>query len=242
MPASIADNLRAVRARIADACARAGREPADVAILAVTKTHPVTVMLAAAAAGLSDLGENRVQEALPKVEALRELASRAGAAPPPRVHLIGRLQSNKVNKAVGVFDSIATLDAPELLDRVAARAAALGSTQRVWLQVNVSSEPQKGGCAPARTRELWARAAAAPSLRPVGLMMIGRLGSAEAEVRAEFADLRELAAGLARSDGRRVELSMGMSDDFEWAVLEGSTQVRLGSVLFGPRLLQMQDS
>lgn len=240
----IVENLRIVRERIAAACVACRRDAAQVQILAVTKTHPTALMLDAARAGLLDLAENRVQEALPKLAELRAAVA-AGALPAalrPRVHLIGRLQANKVNKAVGAFASIASVDRLELLQQLARRASSLGLVQDIWIQVNISRESQKGGCPPELTAALWAAALAEAPLAPLGLMTVGRLDAPEAEARAGFALLRGLAEPLLRRDGSPAGLSMGMSDDFEWAVLEGSTQVRLGSVLFGPRAQVVPDS
>lgn len=222
-----AARLAEVRARIVAAARRVDRDPADVTLVAVTKGHPVTAMQVACAHGITRLGESRIQDALPKLERL---------AADAQVHLIGRLQTNKVNKAVGRFASIMTVDREDLLDRIARRAAELGRVQAVWIQVNASDEAQKGGCAPEATAELWERAAAAPGLDPWGLMTMARYGAPEPELRATFARVRELASSLAPTPGRpRVELSMGMSDDFEVAVEEGATWIRVGSALFGAR-------
>jgi pyridoxal phosphate enzyme (YggS family) len=220
---SLASRLARLRARIAAACAQAGRRESDVRLIAVSKTQPREAILAGAELGVRDFGENRVQEALAKLPGLpAEL----------RLHLIGPLQTNKVNKATGAFTSIQSVDRVELLQKLAARAAALGIVQEILLQVNVTGEPQKGGVEPAHLPTLWQLAQAAPSLRAVGLMTLGRAGAGEAECRRGFAKLAQLAGGLA---GAR-ELSMGMSDDFEWAILEGATQIRVGTALFGARL------
>jgi hypothetical protein len=226
MATDLRHRLASVRERIADACARAGRNPQDVQILAVTKTHPVEVLLQALQEGLVDLGENRVQEALPKLAKLPASA---------RVHLIGRLQSNKVNKAVGAFASIESVDQLDLLAKIARRASKLGLVQPVWVEVDIAEEEQKGGCAPAEVDELWEKGLAESSLQMEGLMGMVRLGDDERSARARFARLRGLAEALRRKDARPALLSMGMSRDFEWAVQEGSHQLRLGSVLFGSR-------
>jgi len=226
MATDLRHRLTTVRERIAAACARAGRDPRDVGILAVTKTHPVEVLLEALQEGLVDLGENRVQEALPKLEKLPRAA---------RVHLIGRLQSNKVNKVVGAFASIESVDRLELLAKIARRATALELVQAIWIEVDIAEEEQKGGCPLAEADELWGRALAESSLQVEGLLGMVRVDDDERAARARFARLRDLAEILRRKDGRPALLSMGMSRDFEWAVEEGSHQLRLGSVLFGPR-------
>lgn len=219
--------LGELRARIESAAVRSGRSGRDVTLVAVTKAQPFEAMLTACAHGVLDLGENRVQDALPRLDRLGDRA---------RVHLIGRLQTNKVNKAVGRFASIMTVDRDELLDRIVRRAEELAVVQPVWVQVNASDEAQKGGCAPAETVRLWDRVLAAGAVEAVGLMTMARFDAPEAELRRTFALVRELARGLS-PDGRRsrVELSMGMSDDFEVAVEEGATCVRVGTSLFGPR-------
>jgi PLP dependent protein len=222
-----ADRLRAVRARIARAAERTGREGRDVTLVAVTKSHPVEAMLTAIAHGVVDLGENRVQEALPKLDRLGDRT---------HVHLIGRLQTNKVNKAVGRFASIMTVDRDDLLERLAHRAQELDLVQPMWVQVNASDEEQKGGCVPEHAARLWERALAARSLQPVGLMTMARYGAPEPELRRTFARLREIARDLGPASGLdRVELSMGMSDDDEIAEEEGATFVRVGTALFGER-------
>ncbi len=218
--------LAGVRERVANACVRAQRDPEDVQILAVTKTHPVETLLQAVHEGLYDLGENRVQEALPKIAKLPTSA---------RVHLIGRLQSNKVSKAVGVFASIESVDRLDLLQKIARRAAALQIVQVVWIEVDIAEEEQKGGCPVQELAELWERSLQESSLQVVGLLGMVRLSDDERAARARFTRLRRLAEDLRRKDGGPVRLSMGMSRDFEWAVEEGSHQIRLGSVLFGPR-------
>ena len=226
MSTELHQRLESIRERITAACARASRSPKEVEILAVTKTHPLETLLDALSEGLYELGENRVQEALPKIEALP-----AGA----RVHLIGRLQSNKVNKAVGVFASIESVDRLDLLERIARRARTLELVQPIWIEVDIAEEPQKAGCPKEQLDELWERALTESSLEIVGLMGMVRLSDDETQARRRFATLRRLAEGLRRRDGSPARLSMGMSRDFEWAVEEGSHQLRLGSVLFGPR-------
>jgi hypothetical protein len=221
------ERLQRIRAQIAEACARAHRDPADVEILAVTKGHPPWMLDVAHELGLDLVGENRVQDLLAKLDRLP-----AGM----RVQFIGRLQSNKVNKLVGRVHSIASVDRAGLLEKIAHRAEDLGVDQRVWIQVNISDETQKGGCSPEQAAQLWRQAVEA-GLVPVGLMGMGRYGAPEGDLRRDFADLRQLGAdvGSELPDGRRVGLSMGMSGDYVIAVEEGSTQLRLGTALFGPR-------
>jgi pyridoxal phosphate enzyme (YggS family) len=218
-----AARLDDTRGRVAAAAARAGREASDVTLIAVTKGHDFGAMTAALDQGVLDLGENRVQEAMPKLDLLGDR--------PARVHLIGQLQTNKVNKVVGRFASIMSVDRSELLDRIIRRATDLDHVQPVFIQVNTSGEPQKAGCSPDETRGLVEAAVGSGSLDVRGLMTMGRAGAGEAELRRGFSELRDLRDTVLPAGG----LSMGMSGDFEVAIEEGATHVRLGTVLFGPR-------
>jgi len=233
-------HVEAVRGRIAQAAERSGRDAAAIRIVAVTKGHPLEVVRAAAADGLLDIGENRVQEALEKQDAWPDA--------PVRWHLIGHLQSNKARKAVGRFALIHSLDSARLADELEKAAAARELVQDVLVQVNVAREPQKTGVAPEEAEALAAHAAALPHLRLRGLMTMAPLTDDERVIRATFRGLRELGVrcrvsgvGQASADTRHptpgpvFELSMGMSGDFEIAVEEGATLLRLGTILFGER-------
>jgi PLP dependent protein len=218
--ASIRENAAAVRARIAAACARAGREAAEVTLVAVTKVFPATFVEEAIAAGIGDVGENRVQEARDKKPLV------AGSA---RWHLIGHLQSNKAKDAVRLFDVIQTVDSLDLGEKIARAAEAAGKRQDVLLQVNVGSEEQKSGALRADVPALVDALRAIDALHLRGLMAIPPVGSAE-ETRRYFRELRAL------RDAVGVEqLSMGMSEDFEVAIEEGATIVRVGRAIFGSR-------
>lgn len=217
-----------VRERIADACAPAGRDPAAVTLVAVSKTVPAERLVAAVAAGLTILGENRVQEALPKV----------AAVPGATWHIIGPLQSNKARRAVETFEMIQSVDSVPLatrLDRLAAELRA-GKRLTVLLQVNVDDDASKAGLSPVDLEASLPQILALPALEVRGLMTIGRLvGSAE-EARPTFRALRSLSERLRpRHVGLGPELSMGMSDDYPVAVEEGATIVRVGRALFGER-------
>ena len=213
-------NAEAVDARIAAACARAGRTRSDVQLVAVTKTFPASDVELAIAAGMSDVGENKVQETRDKQPLVR------GAA---RWHLIGHLQSNKARDAVRLFDLIQSVDRVELAEKLARHAEAARKTQDVLLQVNIGRETQKSGAEIAEVPELARRMAALPSLRLRGLMAIPPAGEPET-TRAFFRDLRAM-----RDDLGLDELSMGMTDDFEVAIEEGATLVRVGRAIFGSR-------
>jgi hypothetical protein len=225
---SVAVRLATVRERIAGAAARAGRNPAEVSIVAAGKTQPARVIAEAVAAGVDAVGENRVQEAVAK----RPLVG--GSAP---WHLIGPLQRNKARHALEVFDLIETVDRVELADRLEALLADTPRTVPVFLEVNVGGEAQKPGIAPddapALAEHLLARC---PHLRLAGLMTVPPFDPDPERSRPHFAALRDLAGRLARDHGLpQLALSMGMSEDFEVAVEEGATLVRLGRVLFGER-------
>ena len=223
MSADVAARLAVVRARIAAACARAGRDPASVQLLAASKLQTPDAIRAAYAAGQREFGENYVQELAQKAQALADL-------PDLRWHLIGRLQTNKVKDVVRLGCAVQSLDSLKLCEALAQRGAAAQTRVRLYVQVNISEEPQKAGIAPAELPQLIAAARAAAALDVRGLMAIPKPSEDEAEQRAAFRRLRELAATLSLP-----ELSMGMSDDLELAIEEGATLVRVGTALFGER-------
>jgi len=198
-----------------------GHDPDRLRIVAVTKTWPVEIARAATVAGLTRLGESRVQEAEPKIEAL----------PEAEWHFIGRLQSNKARRAIRGFAVIHSVDSLDLLRRVGELAVEEGRSPGILLQVNVSGEETKAGLTP---DELQAPGLPAAGL--IGLMTIAPMGASPAEARAIFARLRDLRARLQDVAGIGLpELSMGMSADAEAAAAEGATLVRVGTALFGPR-------
>jgi pyridoxal phosphate enzyme (YggS family) len=198
-----------------------------VRIIAVTKTHGPEAVRAAVAAGLTDIGENRVQEAMEKQDAL------AGV----RVdwHLIGTLQRNKARHAVGRFALIHSVDRLDLASELDRRAAVEGSRQAVLVQVNCSDEPQKGGVEPGGVPALLDALGGFVRLEVHGLMTMSALTDDDAEQRRAFRRLRELRDAGERSGHRLPELSMGMSGDFQVAVEEGATMIRIGTLLFGER-------
>jgi pyridoxal phosphate enzyme (YggS family) len=218
----------AVDGRIAAACARAGRNPLEVTLVAVSKTFPPERLRAAVAAGLTTLGENRVQEAEAKVPEVD------GAT----WHLVGPLQKNKARRALEIFETIESVDSvalAERLDRIAAEVRP-GARVPVLLQVNVDDDPSKTGFEPADLEASLGALLDLPRLDVRGLMTIGRQVAAPEDARPTFVALREFAAHLRGHDGRLgAELSMGMTHDFEVAVEEGATIVRVGRALFGER-------
>ena len=200
----------------------AGHDPDRLRIVGVTKTHPASLARAALTAGITRLGESRVQEAEPKIDAV----------PEAEWHFIGRLQSNKARRTVRRFAVIHSLDSLDLLQRVDELAGEEQTAPQVLLQVNVSGEASKAGVAP----EELARVTVPRTVALVGLMTIAPMGASEAEARAVFARLRELRDELGQRIGIELpELSMGMSADAEAAAAEGATLVRIGTLLFGPR-------
>jgi pyridoxal phosphate enzyme (YggS family) len=227
----IADRVAAVRERIRRAAARVGRSPDDVVLVAVTKTHPPEVVREAFAAGLRDFGENRVQEAEGKVLALADLRT-AGI----RWHLVGHLQSNKARKAVPLFDLVHSLDDADLgrrLDRIGAEEARV---VRTLVQVDLAGEGTKSGLPEAALLPTLEALRGLASLRVEGLMVLPPFEEDPERTRPYFRRLRELrdqARAQALLPGS--DLSMGMSHDFEVAIEEGATHVRVGTELFGER-------
>ena len=227
----------AILARVAAAAERAGRDPGSVEVVAVTKTIPAERVLEAIGAGFRILGENRVQERQAKVGKVDAVAT-FPAGEQPRWHLIGPLQSNKARRAVELFDMIETVDSVELaqrLDRIA-REIRPGQPMPVLLQVNVDADPSKAGFTASAVEREIAEILALPGLSVDGLMTVGRLVTDTDGARLTFATLRALSERLrARDDRLGGQLSMGMTDDFEVAVEEGATLVRIGRAIFGAR-------
>jgi len=238
--ADAAERLAAVRARIAAAAARAGRDPASITLVGVAKRQPPERVLATLRAGLGVLGENFVQEARSLRERLEAPAASGAPSAVPRVgwRLIGRLQRNKAAEAARVFDAVDSVDRVELLAPLDRQAAALGRALDVLLQVNVGDEPQKGGAAFDDVPALARAVAAHPALRLRGLMAIPPATEDPQAARPSFRRLREARDAWARELPALAagELSMGMSNDFEVAIEEGATLVRVGTALFGPRV------
>ena len=230
--ATIAANLAAVRARIARAAAANGRAADAVRLVAVSKTFGLDAIRAAIAAGQRDFGENRVQEALPKIDAL------SAEHPDLRWHLIGHLQSNKARKAGRPFDAIHSVDSVDLLRRLDDAAAEGRRQPQVLVQVDLAGEATKFGAPPDEARAIVQAASGLTAARLVGLMTLPPFYDDPAAARPVFARLRAFRDELL-ADGvpatQLAELSMGMSHDFEVAIAEGATIVRVGSAIFGSR-------
>lgn len=226
----IGSRFQAVTARVADAATRAGRNPNDITIVAVTKRFPASYVDVAAAAGVTDVGENRVQEAESKIP---EVSARV------RWRLVGSLQSNKARRAVELFDHIDSVDSPRLLRRLEALAVAQGGdAPQALLQVNVTGDATKGGVAPADIEPLLEAAAECRAIQVTGLMTMAPFTQDPSIIRECFRETHDLARRIETMcyvGVRMDDLSMGMTGDFEIAVEEGATLVRIGTALFGER-------
>jgi len=222
--AAIAERWRAVRARVDAACTRAGRDPATVTIVAVSKTHPAEAVRAAAAAGATDFGENYAQELVTKRPACGDV----------RWHFIGRLQRNKAKLVAGQVVLVHAVDTLDLAHELAKRAS--GVLQPILISINIMGETTKGGVAPTEVPALARELAAVPGIRLDGLMTMPPPSDDPEASRPAFAALRQLRDRLEQELGRPLPvLSMGMSDDFEVAIACGATHVRIGTAIFGVR-------
>lgn len=230
LTAVLAARYAVLLARLAAAADAADRDPASIRVVAVTKGIDLETVRAAVAAGIQRFGENRIQEALPKVEAV----------PSVDWHLVGRLQANKARRALGAFPTIHSVDTLALLERLDRLAEELGNAPAAYLQVNVTGEASKAGLdadrleTPAGRREVADAISSVRQVSVVGLMTIGPLVARADEARPFFRRLRELREALQEATGHPLpELSMGMSADAEAAVAEGATVVRIGTAIFG---------
>lgn len=225
---ALRDNLLRVRESIASACARAGRHEDEVTLLAVSKTVAPERINQAIEMGVDRIGENRVQEYLGKRDALL----------PVEAHLIGHLQTNKVNQIVGKVAMIQSVDSPHLATALNAAAQKRGLTLDVLAEVNIGGEEAKSGVSPETAAEFCAQLQEMPALRLCGLMTVPPISETEAQKRKYFSEMCRLFIDIRdkNRDNKNIHiLSMGMSDDFEEAILEGSTMVRIGSAIFGKR-------
>ena len=225
---SIADNLARVEEQIAEACARTSRPRAEVALMAVSKVHPVECLLEAYAAGQRLFGENRVQEWAGKAPATGHCADL-------RIHLIGPLQSNKSTRAAELFTAIDTVDSLKLAQRLHSAAHSLGRTIPVHIEVKLSPEASKHGLAPEELPGLLEALKPLTSLTPVGLMTVPPWSEDPETARPFFQQLRRLRDASLPHSPTLAGLSMGMSGDFAVAIQEGSTCLRIGTAIFGKR-------
>jgi len=221
----IKNRYDSLQERVALACQRCGRNPSELRTIVVTKTHPVETAQAVIDAGIKDIAENRVQEIEAKMPHLKGDFN---------MHLIGHLQTNKVNKVVPLVSWIQSVDSVRLVEKIENSAKDVQSKIKVLVQVKTSEEETKSGCNEQECLEIAQRISQSKCLEFCGLMTIGPLDATEAVTRNAFAGLRTLAEQC-RELTPHIELSMGMSSDFEWAIAEGSTMIRVGTLLLGQR-------
>jgi pyridoxal phosphate enzyme (YggS family) len=226
-PAALSPRLDALLGRIDKAAAKSGRSLSDITLVAVTKTVPPPLIREAARLGLKDFGENRVQEAADKRPALDGLAA--------RWHMIGHLQSNKARKAAELFDAVQSLDGGRLAGLLNGAAEAADKTLPCLVEVKTSPEPAKHGLPPEELERFLEERERWPRLRIEGLMTVAPYSGDAEKARPFFARLRELGERHRAALGGNPRLSMGMSHDFEAAILEGATMIRIGTALFGDR-------
>lgn len=228
---TIQNNLLIIKERIVQAAQKTGRRAEDIQIVAVTKTFPATLVRQAYTAGLRIFGENRVQEAIPKIIALQD-------CPEISWHMIGHLQSNKVRKAIENFAMIQSVDSLDLCNKIANISRALGRKVDILLEVNVSGEATKSGLPPEKVFSVVEQVAEVPELILRGLMTVGPLTNDRDRIRRAFANLKGIFDKIAESrinTGQFKLISMGMTDDYEIAIEEGSNMIRLGRAIFGER-------
>lgn len=235
--ASIEEKLNGVKQRVAAACAKAGRDAGTVGIVVVTKTVDAAVIRTLVGLGVQEIGENRVQDAARKADALFGPSADSQPALPRsclRLHLIGHLQTNKAAQAVRLFDMTHSVDSPRLAEAISRAAVAQQKLMPVLLEVNVSGEESKYGFTPDAAFEAAPQIAAMPGLRLDGLMTMAPLGADEPTIRSVFRGLRELSARISTHHHLTLpHLSMGMSQDFELAIEEGATLLRIGTAIVG---------
>lgn len=221
---TLQERVEIVQRRISSACERCGRKAESVTLIAVTKTHPVETIQQLIEIGVKNIGENRVQEIVEKVPYLKGDF---------KIHLIGHLQTNKVAKVIPFVDMIQSIDRERVIEYLE-KYLPEDRKLPVLIEVNTTGEPTKSGCTPEECRKLSERCLKGGRLIPNGYMTLGPLGGSEVECRRSFSLLRELAEKN-RDLIKEPHLSMGMSDDFEWAIEEGATMVRIGTLLLGKR-------
>lgn len=227
MKQQISENLIHLRGQIAEACEEYDKDADDITVVAVSKKFPAAAIRRVVAAGIHNIGESRIQEAEPKINEVGKIA---------RFHMVGHLQTNKVKTAVEIFDVIQSVDSMKLAEEIDRRAGEINRRIECYLEVNCSGEEQKYGFAPGETLDMVRQIGQLPNINLTGLMTVGPLTEDKDKVRDAFRQCAEL-----YKQGREIigpdfdTLSMGMSDDFRLAIAEGSTMLRLGTLIFGPR-------
>ena len=232
----IAANLARLNEQIASVAIRCGRRPEEITLVGVSKTHPAEVVVDAIRAGLRHVGENRVQEAAPKLATVRQLLAAdpvLSAETEMVFHMVGHLQTNKAGTAVGVFDRVDSVDSPKLAEALSRRLNGAKDLS-VLIEVYVGDDPRRPGVRPHEVMDTVGRILEVPGIRVDGLMTIAPLGG---DARAAFSHVRNLKLALSETFPRVHfgVLSMGMSEDYHVAIEEGSTELRIGTALFGPR-------
>ena len=225
----IVENWKRVQGRVAETAIRAGRNPSEIQIIAISKTKPAAILQEAVHAGVTLLGENRVQEAWQKYNELGNIAS---------WHLVGHLQTNKVKRALQVFDVIHSVDSFHLAEEIDRRCEQLNRNVEILVEVKTSDEDTKFGITPEDSIEIVEKISTLPNLKLTGLMTLGKWTTNETEVRNCFKLLMKVKEKIESSNISNVDLkhlSMGMSGDFELAIEEGATMVRIGTAIFGAR-------
>jgi pyridoxal phosphate enzyme (YggS family) len=227
MKDTISRNLMELRGRIAQACDQYDRDADDITIVAVTKTHPTIVIKTAVAAGIHEIGESKIQEAEPKITELGPIA---------RFHMVGHLQTNKAKRAVGLFDVIQSVDSFKLAWEINRQAGLIDRTIECFVEVNSSGESQKFGVVPDKCLDLVRKVNALDNIKLTGLMTIGPFTDDEEAIHRSFRLCRGLFDKAKDITGDDFDtLSMGMSDDFQLAIADGATMIRIGTALFGAR-------
>jgi pyridoxal phosphate enzyme (YggS family) len=226
--ANVQHNYELLKGRIEKACQKSSRKPEDIRIVAITKTHPAETVQALIDLGIRDIGENRVQEIEQKAPFLKGEFS---------MHMVGHLQTNKVSKVLPLVAWIQSIDSLKLVDKINSLGEKAGIKIKVLVEVNTSGESAKTGCRPQDCRALCEYVSASKVMELSGLMTVGPLTGGEPETRKSFGLLTKLAEQCRHVPvSKKMVISMGMSADFEWAIEEGSTMIRVGSLLLGNRL------
>jgi PLP dependent protein len=236
---TISSNLEAIRGKIKEAALSSARRPEDITLLAVSKRHSAEVVTGGILCGITNLGENRLQEAAEKIPSVKNyLDSQKFDSKQLRWHLIGRLQSNKASKAARLFDVIESVESLKVATKLSTTISEIGKTLDVFVEVNTSGEPQKGGLQPNQVRAFAEEIMDLPGLKLVGLMTIGPHTTDQNRIRASFRELRFLRDDIVDNlpgSSFLGKLSMGMSGDYPLAIAEGTTEVRIGTSVFGKR-------
>jgi pyridoxal phosphate enzyme (YggS family) len=236
---NILANIKEVQQRISAAAQKAGRDPSEITLVAVTKTIPVEQIKEAIATGITDIGENRIQEAKPKIEQLKSNTSQViSHKSQVTYHLVGHLQTNKVKLAIELFNLIHSVDSLHLAEAISKRCREINKVMPVLLEVNVSGETSKFGIPPEKLLEILDKIAILPNIQVEGLMTIAPFSEDPENARPHFRKLKKLFEEIKQKQIQNIEmkyLSMGMTDDFEVAIEEGANVVRIGRAIFGER-------